>query len=709
MSHEASNLTRRDALAVVSGVALAPHLAGVPQDKDRVPWYATMRRCGQTNFNERDPIELNIPWWIDYWTSLEIDALLLNGGGIMAFYPTKIPYQYRSQFLGAHDLFGDFTKAAKAKGIRVVARLDCNYVYEDAYKAHPEWIERHKNGDPVTGPESPWLYKTCMYSTYFTQQMPAIIRELNSMYDVDGFFTNGWPSTNRPEPCYCDACKSLNLADPDSPEAMRQHLARVLEIWKLWDSTAKEKKWDSVYVGNLGGGIRAVTNLQEIAGVAGWFNADHQGRAGVTPIWDCAQQGRVAYSVMKGRTTTNVTGAYANSQPLWRHTSKAPLEMTMWMAQTTASGMTPWFHWLGGKPQDQRWEATGRNFFRWIAANERHFVNESPVANLAVVFSQRTNASYKVPGQGAVTDYLQGMYQTLLQGRFLFDFVHEDDLTPAVLSKYKGLILANAALLSDKQYHQIRDFVTRGGSLLATFETGFYDENGKRRAESGLADVFGIQRDGDVVGPNGNSSYAHIERNHPILRGFTQTTLLPFAEHYVPLRPVSNPVLTVIPPYPAFPPEMVYPRTTHTDQPAVVLSERGTSRSIFFPGDIDRSYWRSQDPDLSRLLINSIQWMCPEAPITINGSGIAEIFVWKTKPGFALHVLNYGNPEMQRGWFNEPYPLGPQKVRMIVPAGSKISTVHLLAAGTQAPVTHSGNTIEFTIPQVRDYEVAAIT
>ncbi|MGH9773096.1 MAG: alpha-amylase family protein, partial [Candidatus Acidiferrales bacterium] len=657
MAFPTTDMTRRDAITILSGTALVPDVFGAgPPESNRTPWYATMRRCGQTNFNERDPIELDIPKWIDYWTSLELDALLLNAGGIMAFYPTKIPYQHRSKYLDHHDLFGDFAKTAKAKGIRVVARLDPNWVYEDAMKAHPEWIERRKNGSPVTNRESPWLYRTCMYSTYFTEQIPAIIREVNSLYDVDGFFTNGWPSAGRPRACYCKACRALNLASPDSPEGFRQHLAHVLKIWQLWDNTAKEKKWDSVYVGNLGGGIRAVTDLMKIAGVAAWFNADHQGRSGTTPIWDCAQQGRVAQSVMKGRTITNVTGAYSTTQPLWRHTSKVPLEMTMWLAQTTASGMVPWLHWLGGKPKDLRWQATGRSFYRWIARNQEHFVNRGSIANLAVLFSERTNAFYKVPGRGEVTDYLQGMYQALLKGRFVFDFVHEDDLSPETLAKYKALILPNTALLSDKQCSQLHAFASRGGSLMATFESGFYDENGKERARPGLAEIFGIRPKGAMVGPNGNSAYAAIEREHAILRGFSDTKLLPFAEHYRPLDAVSDPVLTVLPPFPAFPPEMVYPRITHTDQPAVVLLNENASRRVFWPGDISHSYWRSQNTDLERLLINSIRWLAPDIPISVTGAGVVEVFGWKTEKGFAVHVLNYTNPAMMRGWFSKVYP-----------------------------------------------------
>jgi hypothetical protein len=708
MTELANQITRREAMGFISGTALAPHLSGwEPQTTDPRPWYATMRRCGQINFNERDPIELNINWWIEYWSSLKLDALLLNAGGIMAFYPTQIPYHRRSQFLGGRDLFGDFTKAAKAANMRVVARCDCNYVYEEAYRAHPEWVERTKDGKPVVNPESPWLYKTCMYSAYFTEQMPAIIREVNSLYDVDGFFTNGWPSAGGPTECHCEACKKL--ADTATPEGHQQHLARVLEIWKLWDNTAKQKKWDSVYVGNLGGGIRAVTNLNQIAGAAGWFNADHQGRSGTTPIWDCAQQGRVAQAVMKGRTITNVTGSYANTSPLWRHTSKSRLEATMWMAQTTASGMTPWYHWLGGKPEDHRWEQTGRDFFQWLAANETHFTNDRSMATLGVVFAQRTNAFYQPPGGREVTEFLQGMYKALLDGRFLFDFVHEDDLGPETLAKYQGLILPNTAVLSSAQCAQLRDYVAHGGSLLATFETGFYDEGSKLLSDWPLSDVFGAQIRAERVGPNGNAAYARIERDHPILQGLENTKLLPFAEYYVPITPVHDPVLTVLPPFPAFPPEMVYPRVERTDHPAVVLREQRSSRTIYFPGDIDRAYWRSQNPDLSRLLVNSIRWLMKErAPILVTGEGMAEIFAWKTQPGFAVHMLNYNNPEMLRGWFTQAHSLGPQKVQASLPSGAEISQVKLLRAGKDVPFSKRGQIVEFIIPGVTDYEVATL-
>src|SRR5262245_19544826 len=318
---ESLTLSRREFLAVSTASVIVASAGELQAQENGKPWYAVMRRCGQINFNERDPLTMDVAAWADYWASLKVNAVLLNGGGILAFYPTEVPFHHRSEFLGQRDLFGEMVAAVKRRGMRVVARMDCNYAYEEAWKAHPEWFERGRNGAPRRHNESTWLYKTCMFSPYFSEQMPAIYREINRRYAVDGFFTNGWPGTGALTVCYCEACRDIyrtkvggippHDTDVTSPLYRKYYDAfmdRIVDVWTQWDEVAKEGSRDSVYVGNLGGGIRTVKDMWRIARTAGWFNADHQGRSGNTPIWDCSLQGRVAAAVMKGRTVTNVTG-----------------------------------------------------------------------------------------------------------------------------------------------------------------------------------------------------------------------------------------------------------------------------------------------------------------------------------------------------------------------------------------------------------------
>jgi hypothetical protein len=50
-------------------------------------------------------------------------------------------------------------------------------------------------------------------------------------------------------------------------------------------------------------------------------------------------------------------------------------------------------------------------------------------------------------------------------------------------------------------------------------------------------------------------------------------------------------LLTVVPGFVRYPPELAYPEHPHTDEPAIVLRESGESRMVWFPGDIERTYW----------------------------------------------------------------------------------------------------------------------
>ena len=405
------------------------------------------------------------------------------------------------------------------------------------------------------------LFRTCMFTTYMTDYMPAIMREVNSLYDVDGLFTNAWPPLGSLPVCYCEQCR--NLPAPGSIAYWEKFNERTVSLWKLYDSIAKEKRPANFYFANLGGGIRSTADLVKLGEICEWFQCDNQGRGGDdTPIWGCALQGRVCSAVQKGKMATNVTAAWSTGTPRWRTVYKSPQEQRMWFNETLASGMVPYHHIIGGENgmgEDRRWLEPARQYFQWMAKHDVHFENKQSIANLGVVMGQRTHLFYRPPRGAQMREYMDGMYYALLEGRFLFDFVHEDKLAPEDVAKYSALLLPNTALLSDQQCRQLRAYVTAGGSLLATFETGLYTERNQRRSDFGLADVFGIHKKGEIVGTSGNAYLARIEKQHEILAGFTGTSWIPGAENRIPIAPVDNPILTVTPGFVAYPPELSYP------------------------------------------------------------------------------------------------------------------------------------------------------
>jgi hypothetical protein len=265
-------------------------------------------------------------------------------------------------------------------------------------------------------------------------------------------------------------------------------------------------------------------------------------------------------------------------------------------------------------------------------------------------------------------------------------------------------------MLSDAQCGQLRDYVHSGGSLMASFETSLYDENLKPREEFGLADLMGVNKAGAAVGTNGNAYSARVEKPHLLLEGFTSTNWIAGAQNRVPLKPVAGSVLTVVPGFVRYPPELAYPEHPHTDEPGVVLHESGNSRLVWFPGDIERTYWLTGHSDLLRLLHNAIGWVShDEQIVSVEGPGLLEIFCWETKPGYAVHLLNYTSPNAHHGWLQSQDHTGPQKVSLQLPPGVRVKSVELLKLGQTAQYTVQNQILQFTVPSLADYEVAAIT
>src|ERR1700728_1013928 len=309
-----------------------------PVDPSTLPWQKRIRRIGQSNMTEHDPAVMNIEEWADYWHSAGADIVFISVTGILAFYPSKVQFHRHGKFLNGRDFFGEC----------VVACMSPHLNWGDALDAHPEWAMRDANGSVLLSPEDSRLFRTCMFTSYMDGYVPAIMRELNSLYDVDCFYTNGWPPIGSLPNCHCAICSKL---PPSNTTAYwRAFDDRILELWHKYDAIAKEKKPDSFYFANLGGNVRCGPNLDRLGRTAVWFQADNQGRTSDDPaVWGCSLQGRVCNAVLDGKFAANVTAAYSTGSPGWRNLSKNPAEARMWLNETLASGMAPYYHFVGSE------------------------------------------------------------------------------------------------------------------------------------------------------------------------------------------------------------------------------------------------------------------------------------------------------------------------------------------------------------------------
>jgi hypothetical protein len=78
-----------------------------------------------------------------------------------------------------------------------------------------------------------------------------------------------------------------------------------------------------------------------------------------------------------------------------------------------------------------------------------------------------------------------------------YNFVSYDQIvTQGVPAEYRVLILPACYALSDIEAKRIREFCERGGTVIADFACGLFDQHGKGRKSGALDDLFGVRHDG---------------------------------------------------------------------------------------------------------------------------------------------------------------------------------------------------------------------
>ncbi|MCC6458019.1 MAG: beta-galactosidase trimerization domain-containing protein [Caldilineaceae bacterium] len=700
-------------------------------------------RWAQLTLTETDPAQYDVNFWLDYFKQAHCDAACLSAGGCVCYYPTQIPLHYRSPWMGDSDPFGELYEGCRKLGMNVIARTDPHAVHQDVYDAHPDWIMVGADGQPVRHWADPELWVTCALGPYNFDYMTEIHREIMHMYPVDGIFSNRWSGHGL---CYCEHCQR-NFREATGYELPRSGNApvrfqlprgqeaegsgddaavkayigwwqdRLFELWDVWDGAIRAIQPHARFIANSGG-AHGMLDMKRIGEKAEILFADRQARHGLQPSWANGKNGKEYRSTLGSKPIGGIFSIGVEERYRWKDSIQNPAEFRLFVADGVANGLRPWFTKFGGMIYDPRWLKPVAGMYTMYAQWEPYLRNEAPIARVALVYSQQTWNYYG--GEKAaekVGDHSEGFYHALIEARIPFEMVHDGLLDEEHTRPFKTLILPNIAALSDQQCQQLREFVQRGGSIVATHETSLYDEMGVRRDDFGLADLFGVRCAGDVEGPVKNS-YLAIERDpttrvfHPLVAGLEDAGRIINGVHRVLVEtttPLPYAPLTLIPSYPDLPMEMVWPRVNQTDIPQVYMRQFGEGRVVYFPWDVDRTFWEVLCVDHGKLLTNAVDWATnEERPVTVTGPGMLDVTVWQQKKSMTVHLVNLTNPMMMKGPLRELIPVGEQVVRLLMPPEKQVARVHLLRAGISPDVRVESGAITVRVPSVLEHEVVAV-
>ena len=723
-------MDRRDFLKT-SIVAGAYAVLGTPwgaAKENQKPWFDRPMRWAQLVLVENDPGRFDPDFWLDYFKRIHADGACLSAGGVVAYYPTQIPLHHRSAWLGDSDPFGYLVRGCRKMKMAVIARTDPHAAWNNVYKAHPDWIAVDSKRQKRRHWSNPELWVTCALGPYNFDFMTGVHKEITALYQVDGIFSNRWAGHGT---CYCEHCvrnfksfsgmdlpRTSDRHDPTYRKYLEWRIKLLKELWFLWDRTIREVKPTSRYIPN-GFPDNIVTGaLSDI------FFTDHQARRGVIPPWSNGKRTKELRATMGMKPIGGIFSIGLEERYRWKDSVQSEAETRIWVAEGIANNLRPWFVKFSGTLYDRRWLKVVEKIYQWHYRAEPYLRNVAPLARVAMVYSEQTDRYYggqrwqeQSKGHGL------GMYHALIEARVPFEMVNDRLLDAERLKPFKLLILPNIAALSEAQCEQLRQYVQRGGSLVATFETSLYDEQGKQRRDFGLADLFGVSYNNRVEGPMKNSylrlkSDSEKGRFHPVLNGLEDAYRIINGIWRLDVKPnldFPSPV-TLVPAYPDLPMEHVYPRKPDTNIREVYLRELGStvrcpaeSRIAYIPWDIDRTFWDIMNVDHGRLLRNVIDWtLNEEPPVQVSGPGILDVTVWRQKQSMTVHLVNLTNPMMMKGPFREFIPIGEQKVQVQIPRNITIKKIHLLVGDKTPDYEIKDGIVSLTVPSILDHEVVAL-
>lgn len=588
------------------------------------------------------------------------------------------------------DSLRSYTPYAHKYGIKVLVYLNMHWFSYEFAERHGNWEQITSNGEPYGR-----LYPLYGNGTTFCVNSPwrdwafKLIEEVMKT-GVDGVFLDG--PVIYPDCCYCNSCrekfKSIygedipkeNWQDPLWKEFIDFREISMADFLRDAQKVVKEINPSGIIFLNAGswqpGSWRVARDAKRLAkyqdfSLAEAFFHPSSGRHNLY-----ASSMTTKYLRATGKPA--ITAFHYCMGP-WHYTYLTPEEIKSSVFQAVGCNGNIW---IGGATYRYEFKPDGcaplNETLKFLEENEDVFTDLEPITDTAILFSSQTSRYYistigelyRELGSGKEQDLIvdlgtgrtiidwnrrkqicealmsyayEGYFTALTRNHIMFDIILDEDLTIEKLSRYKVLILPDFACLSDRQWEAIKSFVREGGSIIASFESGLYDERGNPKFTEERLNLLGIKEIEGAFTPIRGENYIIASKD---FFGFNKNNLIERAPYALKIKAKED---TTIPFLFMNPIEKVYmPLKGISNYPAVIINNIGKGRVVYFAFPIGSFYGSERIPTQEQLIKYAVESLrVPEIKVSAPPTVEVEVYRQKGSNRLIIHLIN-NTGDMQR-------------------------------------------------------------
>ena len=672
-----------------------------PGKYDSTWWNREPYRLVQTNLREIDAT-MYVDAYVKSMVDANVNIVLINVGGIVANYPTELPYQYRNTFMKG-DLVGDLINGLHDKGIRVIGRFDFSKINETMAAKKPEWLYVSTKGEHVNYNGQ---VHTCVNGGYQQEYSLKILTEALSKYPLDGIFFNmiGYTTSdysgNNHGICQCENCKRRFHEFSGYELPVRQDMnnpafIKYNEFKKITSDELFNKIGDHIKTLNPALMINTYTDT----GVD-MIASESSSEVNNENEWNYSATDNVK----------RVLGSYKDRSPGnlliyfqaigYRHVGTSPHLAKVWMLENMLHGAPLGFVVIGTlvNYEDRVFIPTLNDLYGFHKANEKLFTNVQSVNKVALIRGSR--------------DEYQGIIKMLTEEHIMYDIIEPSAIgserLPRKIDEYEAIILGEVTNMDTQLIEAIDEYVNNGGKVLTTGFTSTRDEFGKQLNSLRLKSL-GVKPAYELF-QRERSSYLKVSDDDKKSLGrdeFKDFSIMMMYSDFMKCQTVGNATgyMRFLPGTQFGPPEKCYFMDDEiTEFPGLIYNTYGKGKSVFIPWKIGTQYRQKGHYMHKTLFVAALRNLLNvENTIVTNASPLIEMTHMANRNG-AYEWLGLINHSGQIGGsYLEPTTINNINIRF--KSTRQVKEMYLLNSGTTIDFIQKGSWVECTVPYVKDFEM----